>query len=481
MTSQKPRNCGKRSRMKDPALMTHAERMSALTRELNSSSCVAKADKMLELIKHEWLDIRGVRDMAARRHGDTTPAPTMSFASTQPPVEASLERQVQRSEELQGADKESVASLVHRYRTDENSSYQKLRYGTRQSYDSRLRIIEADLGSKVLSEVKAPDLLLAYQEWTKRGITMAHGLVGMLRMLVNYGTTVLDNDACQRLSGILHNMRFKMGQPRTTRITAAQVIAIRKEAHRLGFRSLALAQALQFGLMLHQRDVIGEWIPETEPGDSDLRFDGLKWLRGLRWEEIDSNLILRHTTSKRKKKIESDLRKAPMVMEELRQQYGDTPPQNGPVIVSELTGYPYKAHDFRAIWRRVARAAGVPDDVRNMDSQASATNKATASNGFDSDAQANSPPHATETAPRRKSGPRRSELTERVIQMTREYLTGKKGPVATAQIFQFLIENGDLKFPEHWKTPQYKVHGMLSHSHQFRSHGRAGWTLEHRQ
>jgi hypothetical protein len=79
-----------------------------------------------------------------------------------------------------------------------------------------------------------------------------------------------------------------------------------------------------------------------------------------------------------------------MVMEELRQQYGDTLPQNGPVIVSEMTGYPYKAHDFRALWRRVARAAGVPDDVRNMDSQASATNKATVSNGLDSSAEATS-------------------------------------------------------------------------------------------
>src|SRR4051812_5895425 len=62
---------------KDPANMTHTERMSWLASELHSASGVPKADKVLELIKHEWLDVLAIRDMAARRTGDSSPAPTM--------------------------------------------------------------------------------------------------------------------------------------------------------------------------------------------------------------------------------------------------------------------------------------------------------------------------------------------------------------------------------------------------------------------
>ena len=44
--------------------------------------------------------------------------------------------------------------------------------------------------------------------------------------------------------------------------------------------------------MLRQKDVIGEWVPRSEPGPSDIwNSDGEKWLRGLRWQEIDGNLI----------------------------------------------------------------------------------------------------------------------------------------------------------------------------------------------
>ena len=43
-----------------------------------------------------------------------------------------------------------------------------------------------------------------------------------------------------------------------------------------------------------------------------------KWLRGLRWSNIDKNLILRHTVGSSGRIIEVDLRTAPMVFEELK-------------------------------------------------------------------------------------------------------------------------------------------------------------------
>ncbi len=124
--------------------------------------------------------------------------------------------------------------------------------------------------------------------------------------------------------------------------------------------------------MLRQKDVIGEWVPINEPGMSDVTTGNSKWFRGLRWEEIDSNMILRHVTSKRQKEVTAELRLAPMVMEELPARRA-----SGPVIICEHTGIPWTAHEFRRHWRKLATAVGVPKTVRNMDSRAGAITEAT--------------------------------------------------------------------------------------------------------
>jgi hypothetical protein len=139
---------------------------------------------------------------------------------------------------------------------------------------------------------------------------------------------------------------------------------------------MALAQALQFELMLGQRDVIGEWVPLSEPDSSDVVIPKGKWINGLRWEEIDQNLILHHTSGKRRKKIHADLKLAQMVLEELallsktpiRKLSRDVLPASGPVILCEVTGWPYLTAEFRRKWRIVAKLAGIPDDLTNSDS-----------------------------------------------------------------------------------------------------------------
>jgi len=137
--------------------------------------------------------------------------------------------------------------------------------------------------------------------------------------------------------------------------------------------SIALAQALQFELCLRQKDVIGEWVPLAEPGISTVTWHGRKWLRGLRWEEISSNLILNHAMSKSRtgKVLEFDLKLYPMVMAELAKIPQEK--RAGPLIVCELTKRPWVQNHFRDKWRGVARKAGVPDTVKNMDSRAGGT------------------------------------------------------------------------------------------------------------
>lgn len=272
----------------------------------------------------------------------------------------------------------TLRSLIAHYQTDRDSPYQRLRYGTRINYDRMLARISAQRGATPLADIKARLVIAWHKEWGDGGkVTMAHELVGHLRTLFGFGATILEDPECERLRGVLHIMRFKMPKPREERMTAEQATALRAKAHEKGFHSMALAQALQFELMLRQKDVIGEWIPVKEPGASDILNPkrGLKWMTGLRWSEINERLILRHTTSKRQKDIQVDLKLAPMVLDELEH----IPPEHrlGPVIVNEATSLPYMTTTFRLKWRQVADAAGLPLSVKNMDSRAGGISEAT--------------------------------------------------------------------------------------------------------
>lgn len=270
----------------------------------------------------------------------------------------------------------TLRGLIASYQTDKDSTYRTIRYNTRKNYDNICLRLAREFGDIELSEIKARTVIRWHEGWSSEGrVFMGHGMVGMLRTLFSFGATILESADCERLCGVMHRMRFKMGKPRKERITAAQVDAIRAKAHAAGYHSIALAQAFQFELMLRQKDVIGEWAPLSEPGTTELIQGNLKWLRGIRWSEIDGDLILRHTTSKRGKDIEVDLKLAPMVLEELARF--PTVPASGPIVVCEETGAPWLAAAFRRRWRRIATAAGLPAEVYNMDSRAGAISEAT--------------------------------------------------------------------------------------------------------
>lgn len=285
-----------------------------------------------------------------------------------------------------------ISELISSYQTDRDSPFKKKRFHTRRYYLTLCKRLGVDFGSWELERIKARDLLHWNEQIIESGHTpMAHALVGMMRTLVNFGATILEDPQCERLSSMLHKMRFQTSKPRTERLTAEQAILIRNQARAMGRPSIALAEAIQFEGMLRQKDVIGEWVPETEPGDSDTfsvdkKHRRMKWLRGIRWERIDEDFRLIHITSKRQKEITIDLKLAPMVIEELTFAMGQNAlgglqrskfPTSGPVIFCEATEVPWIANEFRRWWRKAANACGIPKNVRNMDSRAGAISEAT--------------------------------------------------------------------------------------------------------
>jgi hypothetical protein len=291
----------------------------------------------------------------------------------------------------------SLQSLVQCYRIDADSPYQKNRYHVRVNRDSMLRRISARHGHERLPDIKARILLGWHRDWSMAGtrLATASAFIGQLRALFSYGATLLEDPDCERLCGVMHKMRFQGTKARGVSLTAEQATQVRiKAREHFGWHSLALGQAFQFEGTLRQKDVIGEFVPLSEPGVSAVIVNDQKWLRGIVWQEIDENLILRHITSKKQKMTQVDLKLAPMVIEELQCLAGEEPlimvdeitkrvivnrhllPASGPVVICDTNGLPWTGNEYRRKWRLVARSCGIADNVWNMDSRSGAISEA---------------------------------------------------------------------------------------------------------
>jgi hypothetical protein len=264
----------------------------------------------------------------------------------------------------------TIASLIRCYRTDERSPYFKLKYSIQNNYTGMLNKISTDFGEHRVGDLSADRVMGFYGQWAEGGkISMGHALGAKLRLLASFGATVLNDDDCIRFSSIMRNIRFPVAEPRLVVMTAAHATALRAKCHDLGWGSIALAQAFQFELKMRQADVIGEWVSLSDPIPSTVTWGNEKWVRGLKWSDIDSKMILRFVTFdrfKRKKLNEFDLTTLPMVMQELDKLV--LMPTGGPMIIHEATGRPYSSNEFRRKWRLAATKAGIPDNVRNSDS-----------------------------------------------------------------------------------------------------------------
>ena len=290
----------------------------------------------------------------------------------------------------------SLASLIHCYQTDPDSTYIENRYHVRVNRDSLLRRIVAKHGSEPLSAINTRTILAWYREWTDGGQKLATGsaFIGQLRTLFAFGATLLVDPECERLCGALHKRRFASPKSKDVSLTTEDVIAIRAKAHEYGWESIAMAQAFQWECTFRQKDCVGEIVPISEPGASDVHQNGWKWLRGIRWEEIDENLILRHVTSKKQKLSTVDLKLADFVLAELQAYCDGQPvvtvneatlavtvhrdllPASGPIILNEQTAFPWSSNEYRRKWRILARACGLSDTKKSMGSRHGAIKEA---------------------------------------------------------------------------------------------------------
>lgn len=133
--------------------------------------------------------------------------------------------------------------------------------------------------------------------------------------------------------------------------------------------------AIQFESALRQKDVIGEWepIPPREER-TGIVMNGRRWKNGLTWADLSADLVVRKTTTKTGAIAAHDFKLYSLVVALLDMVPAEK--RVGPLIINERTGKPYAEWRFTRDWCEVAKAAGVPDEVRNMDARAGAITEA---------------------------------------------------------------------------------------------------------
>jgi hypothetical protein len=324
----------------------------------------------------------------------------------------------------------TVRALINAYQTDPACRYQKMRYNGRRHTDALCKRIDAKWGLLKLTDLGARDFDGWYADIRqpkvsggRERISTAHAAMTVVRMMFSFGaayevekTPRGQISECQRLQGVLAKLKYENGKPREEAMTLRQCEDIIAAAHAAvpPMPSIALAQALQFDLRIRQRDAIGEWIPATEPGISVIPHRrNRKWLRGIRWEEISSTMVLQHPASKTGKVIERDLNLYPMVMAELMKIPVEK--RSGPVVISELTGRPWKNNNFRDHWRKIATAAGLPKSTYNMDSRAGGITETIEATGGDLERARKEADHSDQAMTARYSRQKRESNNETAV------------------------------------------------------------------
>lgn len=286
----------------------------------------------------------------------------------------------------------TMASLIACYRADEDSPYQAIRENSRRSYDFDLRTLKAHVGATRIGPLTRKDFSRWHRNFrapveppyddagnkifgTER-IRRAHGLMTMVRMLLSYGVS-MRFAGCAAAKQVIDEMTFQMPAPRHQAMTFAQASAIVDKALETGSRSLALAQAIQFELGLRQIDVIGQWLT-AGAGAQGIVWLGQQWTGGITWADLTAERLAKRTSKTGQEGVWNPA-DYPLLVKVVA-AFGERE-RIGPVTIDERTGRPYRVREYRGRWRDLARLAGVPDDVWNMDSRAGAITEADEAGG----------------------------------------------------------------------------------------------------
>jgi hypothetical protein len=139
---------------------------------------------------------------------------------------------------------------------------------------------------------------------------------------------------------------------------------------------VAIGTIAQFELLLRQMDIIGEWADagatrRLPAGIATLTLDDEVWAGFFTWENIAGwRWRMKTSKSKYRSAADFDLTKYTLLLPLLEAVPLD---QRIGAIVKGAKGLPIRRDMYGRWFRQIARAAGIPDEVWNMDARGGAT------------------------------------------------------------------------------------------------------------
>ena len=268
----------------------------------------------------------------------------------------------------------TFSSLFQRYEKHPESSFQNLKPSSRRAYVGYLTMLDAAIGKRRVTAVSGLDVIGWHKKWMapdeggQPKIAAAAMAMAVLKAALAFGILDGNRPGCRDLHYAIARMKVPKPAPRKQAPTRDQIVKARAQAHKKGHPGLALAYAIQFETTLRLWDVVGKWVPVSEPGISPFVSRGQKWF-GLTWADIDENLILRTTPSKTinttQTTVAFDLSLCPMVMEEIAKIPAEE--RSGPLV--KTGSKPYPGHKTKSVWREIAKDIGRAGDW-NRDNRA---------------------------------------------------------------------------------------------------------------
>lgn len=263
----------------------------------------------------------------------------------------------------------TIASVCNVFERHDDSPMRTVKHNTANFYMDALKIVKANIGDVAVSECKGIDARRWFKKWREprapgmpERLKRAHSAISTLIAALRFGQAIGGRHGreCTRLATEMSGLRFPKPEPRRAEMTYAHAKAFVEVATANGHHGLAIGIAAQFELGVRQKDVIGE-------------HHAGRWIGTFTWENIAGAGIWRLRTFKTKAPAAFDLKTYDLLWP-LLQAVPQTE-RAGPIVKNQ-SGDPIRESDYRKKYRRLARQAGIPDDVWNMDARAGAATEA---------------------------------------------------------------------------------------------------------
>lgn len=280
----------------------------------------------------------------------------------------------------------SVLAACQLYQKHPYSPFHGVKANTRKTYTDSLKVIEGTVGARQVRRLTVLDVKHWYAEWRKPAleggserVDRAHDAVSMFKTVMGFCAS-LRHPECKQLIEELKLVRFEKGGAREEEMTYQHAVAFIKKALELSRagtipreRGLAMAigVAAQFELLLRQMDIIGEWRAKAVRGEAGAAEE---WSGYFTWEKIPGwRWRMKTSKSKYRTAAEFDLANYSLLFPLLEAvPHGE---RTGAIIKGEH-GLPIRVRSYRNWFRAIKLAAGIPDEVWNMDARAGGATEA---------------------------------------------------------------------------------------------------------